>query len=357
MNSNPLSKAFILVLVLVIGFIVCWEYYWRSQGFTTTHNDDKVLWATRRKEIYSSPERTTVFTGGSRIKFDLDIPTWEKITGDEAVQLALVATPARLILRDLANDKNFKGKVVVDVTEPQFFTLDSMRREKSSREALEYYYGETPAQRTSAFINYPLESNLVFLEEGKFSLNVFLNDLKIPNRPGVFALPSFPKHFGLTTYERQTFMSKRFLSDPQLQNIQRGHWNRLIVSNMDKGPKLDGEPLELFLAQIKKSIDKIKSRGGQVIFVRPPSSGEFLAAEKKVYSRDQYWEKLLAYTNCTGIHFEDYPETAEMICPEDSHLSSIDAVTYTEHLVKVLKNEKGWSFPNLSAATSYNQKP
>src|SRR5918993_2820389 len=191
MDSKSLMKAAILTVMLAIGFMVSLEMYWRGRGFVPTYNDDKVLWSTKRKEIYKPAEEATVFIGGSRIKFDLDVPTWENLTGEKAIQLAIPGTPGRLVLRDLANDKNFKGKVIIDVADGQFFSLpDSTRRDRLAREALEYYYDETPAQRVSSSINFFLESKLVLLEEGKYSLTSLLNDLKLPNRPGVNVSPA-----------------------------------------------------------------------------------------------------------------------------------------------------------------------
>jgi hypothetical protein len=352
MNPHPLGKASILMLAIVIIFIGAWEYYWRSLGFSATYNDDKVLWSSKRKEIYKAPEEATVFIGGSRIKFDLDIPTWETLTGEKVVQLAIVGTPGRPILHDLANDKNFKGKLIIDVCDPQFFSLDSMRREESAREALDYYNNETPAQRASALINYQLESRFAFLEEGGFSLNPLLNEIPLPPRPDVFVFPLFAKGFGLTTADRQTFMTTEFLTDTALQNIQKRVWTMLMVGGMKRFPALGGADLDAFLAQIKKSVDKIKARGGQVVFVRPPSSGILLEVERQTYPRAQYWDRVLTYTNTPGIHFEDYPEVAHIECPEMSHVSSEDAVAYTKHLVQVLSNEKGWKFPRATASVS-----
>src|SRR5882757_6314092 len=108
MQSTQFSKTAALMLVMVAIFVLCLEYYWRSRGFLPTYNDDKVLWANQRKKVYQPLDQATVFIGGSRIKYDLDIPTWEKVTGEKAIQLALVGTPARLILRDLANDQKFR---------------------------------------------------------------------------------------------------------------------------------------------------------------------------------------------------------------------------------------------------------
>ena len=212
MESKSLFKAAILTFMLVIGFIVYVELYWRGRGFTPTYNDDKVLWSAKRKEIYKPADEATVFIGGSRIKFDLDVPTWEKLTGEKAIQLAIVGTPGRLVLRDLANDENFAGKVILDVTEAQFFSFpDSVQRDKWARESLEYYYDETPAQRASAYINYFLESKMVFLEESKFSLTALLNDLHLANRPGVNVAPAAftPKELGVVNFNRQTIFDSR----------------------------------------------------------------------------------------------------------------------------------------------------
>src|SRR5882724_7585504 len=171
MQSNHFAKAAILTLIIGVCFVVCWELYWRNKGFRPSYNDDKVLWAAKRKEIYKPADQTTIFIGSSRIKFDLDFPTWEKLTGEHPVQLALVGSSARTVLRDLAKDKNFKGKVIIDIAEYLAFFVDTLRWERSAKETLDYYYSETPAQKASARINNFLESKLVFLEEGKFGLN------------------------------------------------------------------------------------------------------------------------------------------------------------------------------------------
>jgi hypothetical protein len=114
---------------------------------------------------------------------------------------------------------------------------------------------------------------------------------------------------------------------------------------MNAPPAIAGETLTEFLNQFKVAISQIRSRGGQVVFVRPPSSGGFWEMEQKNYPRELYWDALLRYTDTPGVHFSDYQETARFVCPEWSHLSPEDAVTYTEQLIKILIREKGWEFP------------
>ncbi len=356
MKTNELIRACTLTVVLVILCVLSLELYWRGRGFVPTYNDDKVLWSSKRKEVYLPATDATVFIGGSRIKFDLDVPTWERLSGERAIQLAIVGTPARLILRDLANDKDFKGKLIIDVAEPQFFSFpDSTQRDRFALDALGYYYDETPAQRASASINYFLESKLVFLEEGKFSITSLLNKLNITNRLGVNPPPySFtPVEFGVSNFNRQQWMTPMFLADPTLQKKQKDFWMRGIK----RASPIKGDTLHAFLEQTKKAIDKIRARGGKVVFIRPPSDGPYIEMENRVYPRQKYWDYLLEYTSTPGIHYADYPGTANLICAEWSHLTLQDAATYTTQLVKILREEKNWTFPRKSAETAQFLNP
>lgn len=336
--QSKLLKAGLLTASLVAAFVIGWEVYLRKQGFKPTYNDDKILWAEKRREVYQPQDDATVFIGSSRIKFDLDIPTWRKITGEDAVQLSLVGTSPLTLLDDLANDEKFKGKLVIDVTEPLFFSQNPMFH-RSANEAVSFYKKETPSEKASSWINLTLESRLTFLEEKRFSLSTLLNDLEIPNRPGVFSMPAFPKTFEWNTIDRQTYMSDLFLSDTNAIRRQTDIWKMLILG--DKTPPITEDKLNDVFRQVANNVEKIRSRGGKVIFTRTPSSGFMGEGEKMFFAQEKFWKPLLSISKSDGIHFLDYRETKDLICPEWSHLSRDQAVYYTNHLVGVLK-DKGW---------------
>src|SRR5581483_9285896 len=105
-------------------------------------------------------------------------------------------------------------------------------------------------------------------------------------------------------------------------------------------------PLDSLMNSVKKDIDQIRSRGGQVIFLRTPSTGPFWMGENMGYPRSDYWDRLLTATDCQGIHFTDYPAIANFECPEFSHLKPSDAVIFTRNLVDILQKDKGWKFPH-----------
>ena len=155
--------------------------------------------------------------------------------------------------------------------------------------------------------------------------------------------PIFPRDFERTKLSRQSGMLPAFLADTAQQNKQKAIW-AFFAKGRTK-PPIDGAPLDSMLNEIKKAVDQIKDRGGEVVFVRTPSSGVFLMGEQKGFPREKYWEKILSVTGCKGIHFQDYPETDHYVCPELSHLSPSDAIEYTKHLARTLQNEVGWKFP------------
>lgn len=346
MQSTHSVKAALLTLLIVIAFFALWEAYLRSKGMKITYDDGKELWSYQRSRVYAPSDKATVFIGSSRIKFDLDIPTWEKLTGEEAIQLAKEGTSPLPVLDNLAADEKFRGKLIVDVTEGLFFS-DNPRNTSEPLSFVSYYKKQTPSEKASFLLDRGLESQLVFLDRGTYSLNSFLEKLELKNRPGVFSFPVFPAEFNRNDFNRQSYMLDGFVADTNLQKKVTNIWQ--YFASINKTPPASGKKLDSFFTVIKKDVDQIRARGGQVIFVRSPSSGPYWMGEQKGYPREKYWDRLLSLTHTQGVHFKDYPGMDHFVCPEWSHLSPKDAVVYTQHLVAALQ-EKGWTFSNKTLA-------
>ena len=343
MSPNKLKKTALLTLFLVAAFIVCWEIYLRNKGVDNSYDDGPPLWSYHRAKVYEPIDQSTIFIGSSRIKFDLDIDTWESITGEKAVQLACVGSSPLPQLYDLAADEKFKGKLVVDVTEILFFSKSPNAIERPQK-SIHYYHDLTPTQRASFEINKPLEASFAFLDKDNYSINAMLDKVQLKSRPGVFMFPIFPSQFGRVKFNRQEYMTDEFVADTNLHNQVRGVWKILAGGRQD--PPISGSPLDSLLETIKVAVNKIEARGGKVIFVRTPSSGPFLAGENKGYPRDKYWDKLLEYTQKPGIHFLDDPATDHYVCPEFSHLTPADAIDYTKHFIRQIDESTDWELVN-----------
>ncbi len=341
MQPTNYKKAGFLALLLILIALISWEYSLRNKGSEPSYDDNEALWDNKRGMVYEPKDKSTVFIGSSRIKFDLDISTWESLTGNHAIQLANVGSSPRPVMEDLAKDPNFKGRLVVDVTEGLFFYPGLVTNDVSTNKKIKYYHDITPTEKFSFQVDRVLESQFVFLDQDNYSINAMLDELKIPNRTGE-PFFDFPMEFDRTSYERQSFMSPRFVADTNLQNRVKSIWMGCVRAGGP--PPVSGEALDSILNWVKIQVDAIRSHGGEVLFVRTPSSGAAIMGEKQGFPRKDYWDRILSTTGCAGIYFEDYPATANFICPEWSHLKPADAVIYTKNLVKILEEEKGWAF-------------
>ncbi|GAB2601783.1 hypothetical protein [Spirosoma areae] len=341
MKTPDYQKAAWLALVLVLTFVVGWELYWRSQHHALSYNDDESLWASKRKLIYQSSPAQPVVIGSSRIKFDLDIDTWAGITGTKPIQLSLPGTSPRPMLTDLGNDKDFRGTVLIDVTEGLFFTPSGSFPEKEAIKRVTAYPKWSLSQQVSFQLNRVLEANLLFLDELNLSLNPLLDLLPIPTRPGVWGGPKFPREFSVNEFDRQTKMTDAFVADTALQNQVKGVWQDIGAHSPKKA--IDGPPLLEILNETKRSVEQIRARGGQVVFIRTPSDGPMREVEKQAFPRARYWDRLLAHTQSPGIYFEDYPVLTRFRCPEWSHLTPKDAIRFTEDFIPIIEHKMGWS--------------
>ena len=341
MDQKNFPKAAIFTVVNLLIGIICWEFYLRKTGNNISFDDGPALWSEKRDEVYK--KNATVFIGSSRIKYDLDIETWESITGEEAVQLAMEGTSPRPILENLANDEDFKGKLIIDITEVLFFSKSPGRQHEVAANLDFYKNHHTPAQRAGFSLNNKLEAKFVFLDKEAFSLAALLSKVKLPPRQGVFSPPAFPVDFNRVTDDRQSYMTDRFVANATMKDQVKAIWASM---GQRREPPPTGDTLTAILQGIKGNVDKIKARGGTVLFVRTPSSGPFKEVEGKAFPRERYWDQMLAFTNTPGIHYMDYSAIDNFECPEFSHLSKNDAVLFTKEFIRILQTEMNWNFPS-----------
>jgi hypothetical protein len=343
MHPNIL-RAGALALFLSFVAILSWEIHLRHTVKQLAYDDNEALWADKRARVYEPADKATVFIGSSRIKYDLDIATWRAITGKDAIQLSNVGSSPRAVLTDLANDPDFKGNLVIDITEGLFFSERAPYNAITNKK-IAYFHHRTPTQCFSFEVNHVLESQFFFLDQDNFSINAMMDNLPIPPRPGVFPGIYFPIGFTLADYDRQSVMTPEFVADTNQHNAVKGVW--AYGMSQPFVPYSTGKMDSIFNS-VKMDVDKIKARGGQVLFVRTPSDGMYRITESKYYPRDAYWDRLLAMTGCKGIYYADYPATANLHCVEWSHLKPSDGVLYTKAFIQEMQ-EIGWPSENSSA--------
>ena len=327
----------LLTVLLVVGFFINWETYWRMQGYEPSYEETAELWSRHRDTAASGNRNEVVTTGSSRLQFDFDLDVWEQYYGGpRPIVLAKVGTNPRPFLSDIAKDPGFNGLIIVGVTSTLFFSPDPAPPALSAIEYLDHHKKRSWSQKTEHLLSVPIQSAFASINKDDLTLSALIRKKWFPmeNREEAYILPAYPPYFGKITSDRRYHMWRKCELDPVLQDRIQQIW--LPWWNM--GPPFGGEGLDQLIASVKGDVELIKSRGGRVLFVRPPSSDLLRQIERERWPREQYWDRLLAETGAPGIHFEDYPQLNQFSCPEWSHLSRTDAVIYTRELVGIIRS-------------------
>ena len=340
--QQPWRGIAVIVVLVVIAATAAWEFYSRSIGYAPTLNDNEDLWTLARRKV--KPE-SIVIIGDSRAWFDVDLDEIQKGLGKRPVELAMPGSCGYPVLADLAKDENFHGTIICSVVPRLFFAPPGTPPMERGEKAVRRFHAQTLAQRASQYLAMPLEERVAFLKQEELTLDDFLKRLPIPNRPGALVPPRLPPYFGTIDRERRARMIEECARPgselaKQIQQI----WIPLFTPP----PPPTYIPKEQFMAKMMEAIEdrfrdtiaaveKIRARGGKVVFVRLPHSGGLKDLEGRVTPRAQTWDPLLKRTGVPGIHFQDFPELAGFNCPEWSHLSAGDSVEFTRRLVPHLR--------------------
>jgi hypothetical protein len=331
----------VIVVLTVFAAAAAWEIYVRSIGYGPTLNPTEDLWAQTRRAV--KPE-SAVIIGDSRGWFDLDLDELEKGLGKRPVQLAMGGGCAYPVLADLANDEGFHGTIICSFIARLFFAPPGAPPMERSEKVVRRFHTQQLAQRASQYLAMPLEENIAFLKQADLTLEELLKQLPIPNRPNAQVPPSLPPYFGTLDRERRARMIERCAQPGKLQTKVQQRWLHVFTPP----PPPSYIPKEAFMEKMKKAqedrfvdtikaVDKLRARGGKIVFVRLPVSGELKSLEDRQSPRPQFWEPLLRRTGAPGIYFEDFPELSNFNCPEWSHLSAGDSIEFSKRLVPHLR--------------------
>jgi len=332
----------VVVAMVVIAATIAWESYSRSLGYAPTLNDNEDLWTMARRKV--EPE-SIVIIGDSRAWFDVDLDEIERGLGKRPIQLALAGSTTYPVLADLAADENFHGTIICSFVPMLFFAPAGSPPMERAEKSVKRFHSQTLSQRAGEHLGIRLEEHVAFLKPDDLSLAAFLNKLPIPNRPGTLAPPRFPPYFQSEDRERRARMWEK-CAEPgsELAKEIQQIWIPLFTPP----PPPSYVPQDVFMAEMKKAIEKrfaditsaverIRARGGKIVFVRFPNSGGLKELEDKIMPRQQSWDPLLQMTQAPGIYYSDFSDLSGFNCPEWSHLTAGDSVEFSKRLVPHLR--------------------
>jgi hypothetical protein len=319
-----------LAAAVYLGFFAGWELYWRAQGYTPMLNDSKGIFASQRERI---DDDATVLVGASRIRFDIDEDVWQEATGTRPEFLAVNGAAAKEILRALAADKSFAGTVYCNVA-PNFFWDGGGGSERKAADWLRTAETWSPSARIGHRVSLFLERRLAFLCQDDLSLHALAAQLPPPaKRAGARGRPPFPPLLAQVRENGRELMLPRLAEEAVRQEQVRAVWTSMLAHT----EPTTGAALDAHMAQVAASVETIRARGGEVIFLRLPSTGAYREDEAERWPRTQYWDRLLRDTGARGVHFEDEAILSDFDCPEWSHLTRENAQRFTRALLKVLE--------------------
>lgn len=328
--NKPWSVIFLASLILASMLLGFWEWHARTIGLLPGDLEDGPSgWAEQRRRADIEPN-PVVIIGDSRILFDTNLDRFQALTGIRPIQLALVGTNARPILENLAADDRFKGFVIVGIADTSYFR-DATGRMKN---ALDRYAFESPAQRITFVIARALSRVFGFLDEDYRLSNLVLR-LDRGWRQGAQGGPYYtPWKLSTAADDRQTRMWSRIEEPGFLQTHARMVWQRPGSSFV--GPPVAPAIIRMTQDRTRAAVAKIRARGGDVVFVRPPSAPVLRALEDQRLPRSRGWDPLLEAASVKGVHFDDLPAAQGLVLPEYSHLTAKCATVFTDAYVRAL---------------------
>jgi hypothetical protein len=335
--SLRFGMASIVAVLVFIGSITGWELYWRACGVSPSYQNSDGLWAMQRRRIDNGEGNKTVIIGSSRVLFDVQLSVYERLLGERPLQLAFEGTSPVSFLEDLGDDPKFTGRLLIGVTPVLFFSAFDRRLA-----ALKYFRNETPSQRAGQWLSMHVLEPFFAFYGPDFALMTMLKRQAWPARTGVLNLADVRK-LSVSEADRNTHMWRKVEADPAYQQLARKIWTDLLTLRPRPAPEEAKKVRDEQIERATAAVAKLRARGVQVVFVRPPSSGLWREVEQRAFPRAENWDMLLKRTGAPGIHFEDYPELQGLTLPEWSHLSATDAERFTEALCHILKGNFGWS--------------
>jgi hypothetical protein len=286
-------------------------------------DNSEVAWV---KERIRSENEKVAIVGDSRILFDTDLDRFEALTGIRPVQLAIHGTSALTLLEDAASNPNFHGLLIVGLADTMFFQPFDGYGEYVRRR------GDftSPSGKIGIEIDHMLQRRLAFLDSNH-RLSVAAHRLDPDFRPGVEGPKDDIWKVSEVGENRATWMWPRIENDPFYRDRTRWAWKG-FKAKFKYTPQLIAKGH----ARAKAAVAKIRARGGEVVFVRPPSAPQLRVNEEAQVPKAKGWDFLLRNTGSVGVHADDLAQAQGLTLPEWSHLNRKCATVFTDAYVRRL---------------------
>ena len=323
-------RTWLLVMALVLVCLGGWESFWRMQGYIPTVDDELGLWAAIRRQANQQEGDSVALIGSSRIQLGLNPDVFARTTAVRPLMLAIDGNSPLPVLQNLAEDPKFSGLVICGLT-PQWLA-ESKTTKRRAAKWIRKYRRQKWSSRLETQLSATIQQLFVFRFPGISPTRVWHHLINDERLKKVYA-PMRMDRYRLADYSR-TDLSR-------LKEAREKRSRQLAATTISLAPETFRERV----GQVHRWVESIEHRGGQVVFIRMPSTGTIREIEEATWPRHHYWDVFAARMPGLTIHFEDYTALSSLPCPDGSHLDAGGAILFSEALVNIFRN-KNLSFKN-----------
>jgi hypothetical protein len=321
-------------LVLTLLLLAVWEGGLRSAGVEVVDAEDSPwVLSSRYERARLHGKDAVVLLGSSRILFGVSSATLASelgVANDACANLGLRASSPLPGVEAIADDADFRGVLVVEVFPSTIFGNSKHGKGQLIAEQIDsrfaYAQFESELLRVSA-------RNIAFLNPSARPLDGVAALQLIVRGKGAFQQFGSLRGSNSQPDERWVPLEVEGASQATLMGNERYFARFETVMGENRG----SAELDELIDWLEHRVEKIRARGGLVVFVYLPLSSSVRAAVDARFPRGAHWDRLAERFGETALHFADYPQTREMQCPEGSHLERASALAYSKWLGQKLR--------------------
>ncbi len=314
-----MGKTWVVAIVIVCLALGVWELFWRFQGFLPSVEDDMNIWQLQRSKV--SAEIPLIIMGSSRAQLGLHPDVIMARLDVEPVNLSVDGNPPFSVLKDVAENTEFKGIVICSVL-PRWLAEKSLQKDRAAK-WVKKYKKRTLLSRVDTRISMGIQMAFVFRYPG-LSPEKLIKQIRKGKWPAPPYAPMRADRYREAEFNEENtskILESRVRREKEIAKAS------VIVSKKE---------YEKRIKSIQLDVKKIKARGGNVLFVRMPSSGKVRQVESITWPRALFWDRFADQIDAPAIHFEDFSEVSGFLCPDGSHLDGKDAKVFTGKLLDLI---------------------
>lgn len=309
-------------VVVFLFLAIAGELFWLSRGYLPCVADSRLFWAMKRSQISCDGGNPIVLVGASRAQLGIVPKVLEEVTGSKVLNLTINGTPSFAVLRDLGNDESFKGTIICSIIPPWFLKkYDSLAQGYVDFYKNDYFQAKNLNPRFNTRVKAFFQSIFCSFSPALTINNIFYSKF---NPDKMYLHMNHDRHFAARYEER---LQPEKLREHKNKRIARSGDFNTIPTEIEKA-----EFESVIGHELKVLAEKIHRRGGKLVLIRMPTTGEHWIYDERAYPRSDYWDKLRTVPFVDTIHFMDYPELNKFECPDTSHLEEKDAREFTRAL-------------------------